>query len=329
MRRPSLALMLVLVIPSVSPAWHECGHHATALIAYDLLSDDHQKAFVELLREHPRFEEDFEAPEDVNNETRYWVGRAAYWPDVARELPEYNRPRWHYDATAPALVVGDRSKIELPPRRDPLARLFGATLDTDDLNIDEAMLTCGLVLSDPRRDGSDRAIALCWVLHLMGDCHQPCHAGSLYAERLFDTTDGDRGGNDVALVNGGNLHALWDGLLGGWYDENKINRVVADIKADSELIETVSAEASADRFSVRDWLAEGRKFSNDFVYTNEVLGQVRAVVEGKADRLPELTVSEDYLKNAGAVAKYRACQAGYRMAKVLSVALERGSPPVE
>ena len=55
-----------------------------------------------------------------------------------------------------------------------------------------------------------RAIALCWVLHLIGDIHQPLHTGSLYTASLFET--GDRGGNAIR-IDGSNLHARWDGAL--------------------------------------------------------------------------------------------------------------------
>lgn len=52
-----------------------------------------------------------------------------------------------------------------------------------------------------------RPLALKYVVHLVGDIHQPLHAG--YAE--------DRGGNSYqlqAFMRGSNLHALWDtGLI--------------------------------------------------------------------------------------------------------------------
>src|SRR5207249_4653495 len=50
----------------------------------------------------------------------------------------------------------------------------------------------------------DRAVALCWLLHLVGDLHQPLHGTSLIASS--DTYDpplepphGDKGGNLVAI----------------------------------------------------------------------------------------------------------------------------------
>ena len=63
------------------------------------------------------------------------------------------------------------------------------------------------VLADRTRSDADRRDALKFVVHFIGDVHQPLHAG--YAR--------DKGGNDVQLQfdgRGSNLHSLWDsGLL--------------------------------------------------------------------------------------------------------------------
>jgi hypothetical protein len=84
----------------------------------------------------------------------------------------------------------------------------------------ETLLEQRALLANARAPLSKRAIALAWVIHLVGDIHQPLHAGK--AE--------DRGGNltcvawmgapsRLVTVNGDtrcsgeNLHALWDGKL--------------------------------------------------------------------------------------------------------------------
>ncbi len=55
----------------------------------------------------------------------------------------------------------------------------------------QAVVLCRRTLNDSDRPGSERAIALCWLGHLVGDAHQPCHVGSLYVEGDFP--EGDRG----------------------------------------------------------------------------------------------------------------------------------------
>ena len=63
--------------------------------------------------------------------------------------------------------------------------------------------------------GQEKAIYLCWVMHLIGDIHQPLHSVSLFCEAF---PKGDHGGNDSLYRLGGRriikLHQFWDDLLG-------------------------------------------------------------------------------------------------------------------
>ncbi len=62
-------------------------------------------------------------------------------------------------------------------------------------------------------------MALCWVLHLTGDVHQPLHTTSLITEQ-YPLPKGDEGGNKFFIrvtpnSSGINLHSFWDGLIIG------------------------------------------------------------------------------------------------------------------
>lgn len=296
--------------PHRAHAWSACGHHVVALIAYDLLSEADQTALVELLAEHPRFAEDFEPSPKVNDKLRYRVGQTGAWPDVARRTP-YDRPTWHYQP-AVTLTIG-RVSPPKPPGRLPRS----ATLETQDLYIAQALTLCGRVMADTKQSTADRAIALTWIAHLVGDSHQPCHAGSLYAENVFDGRAGDRGGNSIKLAKGRNLHALWDGLLGGGFSENRVRREVFEISSNAELMHDAREQTEAKGgLSPETWLEESREFSRSTAYTNEVLSPIRAASEGRASSLPELQLSEDYRVTAGEVARVRVAHAGYRLAAI-------------
>jgi hypothetical protein len=84
----------------------------------------------------------------------------------------------------------------------------------------ETLLEQRAILANRHASLSKRAVALAWVMHLVGDLHQPLHAGK--AE--------DRGGNLTCVAwlgeasrlitvngetrcSGENLHALWDGII--------------------------------------------------------------------------------------------------------------------
>lgn len=83
--------------------------------------------------------------------------------------------------------------------------------DKDNHHVEE--LTCIVVklpyyvnvLSDRARPEAERLEALKWVVHLVGDVHQPLHA---------EDNHHDKGGNNIHITyydNPTNLHAIWDG----------------------------------------------------------------------------------------------------------------------
>jgi hypothetical protein len=47
---------------------------------------------------------------------------------------------------------------------------------------------------------ADKAVAVCWLMHLVGDIHQPLHAVSYYDD---DHPKGDRGGKLLRARDGG------------------------------------------------------------------------------------------------------------------------------
>src|SRR5262249_40614367 len=65
----------------------------------------------------------------------------------------------------------------------------------------------------------ERAVALCWLLHLIGDVHQPLHTTALLTTQ-FPAPEGDRGGTrffirvreDRCTIS---LHELWDDVVLG------------------------------------------------------------------------------------------------------------------
>ncbi|MEM8945048.1 MAG: S1/P1 nuclease [Planctomycetota bacterium] len=313
----SRALLIVLVLASTARAWSESGHHIVALLAYDRLQGAEQTALVTLLESHPRYAEDFQPPEKIANRTRWRVGVLGYWPDIARHQPAYNRPKWHYHLGA-NFVIGDRSKVKVPAQAWQLPEF--ATLDTKDLHIAQAIKLCFRVASDKSQSASDRAIALSWVAHLVGDAHQPCHSGSLYAESVFP--DGDRGANTIKVKQSGNLHALWDGLLGGRVEEGDVNRRLASIATDDALHELATRADDPEVVLPGVWLDESERYALLCVYSKEVLQTVKAVQRGLTEEMPVINLSDKYLEIAGRVARMRAYQAGIRLAKLWRAILQ-------
>ena len=153
-------------------AWGPVGHRITGAIADENLSGV-ARANVRLLL----------GQEDL--------AEASTWPDDMRSNPDpfwqHEAGPWHY-AT---VVDGDeyRSK-DAPPEGDAITALskFSSTL------------------KDPKAPLEKRRLALRFIVHIVGDLHQPLHVGG----------GNDRGGNDFKVTWFGkptNLHSVWDSAL--------------------------------------------------------------------------------------------------------------------
>ena len=164
-----LCILLAFLIglnPLPALAWSEGGHPIIALMASDLLNKEEQAKFLATLEKHPRYKEDFAPPAKLPNDTevtRCRVGRAGYWPDVAKRQPEFHRSTWHYEL-GPALTIGN---LKTPTRPGPLPA--NATLDTQALHISQAIELCRNTLKGTS-PAEDKALALCWMAHLGRRC---------------------------------------------------------------------------------------------------------------------------------------------------------------
>lgn len=173
---------------------------------------------------------------------------------------------------------------------------FDAGMNTQELHRAQAIALCCRVLAEQQTEPTERAIAVCRLGHLVGDAHQRCHAGSLYAENVFRT--GDRGGNLIKVVQAGNLNALWGGLLGRRFNEGDVARRVREIRDAQSLMSAGRAAAqSSDGLESLTWSEESRRVARAIVYSPEILSPLRAV-------------------SSGALTQLRACEASHRLATI-------------
>ena len=291
---PRIALACALVWLAVAPpsasAWWACGHHVVANLGYDKLEPADQRALIDLLKHHPRFAEDFNPPDSIKNDPRavdrWRIGAAAYWPDVARKFPTWSRSKWHYQLGA-AQTIGDLARMNVPQSPGPLPA--GASLATQDLHIVQAIVLCRKVSFDARHPKPERAIALCWLLHLYGDGHQPCHAGSLYTVDVFP--DGDLGGNRIKVKDSMSIHAIWDSQLGDQSTPEEIAKRTKEIQADTKLMEFADAKANSSHPSA--WIQDGRQLAKRYVYTVELFAALASApkdTKGNAE-IPPLSAT--------------------------------------
>ena len=321
--------IFVAICPSAF-AWNPAGHMAIARAAFEQLDKPRQQQLVTILKEHPRFAADFTAvmPQDLSPEEqdRWIFERAAVWPDVARNLPtedqlKYNRPGWHYIDVPVYLDEEAKQKIQPPP----FDFSYPTSVHEPALNAVQALKKSVAELNNPKTPAPQKAVALCWVLHLAGDLHQPLHGAALFsAGRFRQLPMGDKGGNDILVhdPNGmiqppmkQNLHSLWDSMLGTDASPAAV-KTLADTVLASTPKDSVAEQLK--QTQIEDWARESNAAAVKAVYTPEILELVKANESHPHTPLPTFEITDDYLKQARPVAQTRAALASYRTAWLLS-----------
>lgn len=321
-----LGIVLLILLTNSAVAWDSVGHRLTAAVALEFIATETREELLNILAEHPRYQEDFldQIPRyiDVNNQVDFalWVlGQAAYWPDIARGLParertRYNRPTWHYTDGAwlrdSAMQQGNQYVgIE------PFAGIEGEAAsairsESDAHNVVTAIDYNTKILRDASLPTSDRAVALCWVLHLLGDIHQPMHTGSLYSAHSF--SDGDLGGNRIPIsINGENLnlHAAWDGALRQFGVADSLPVIMQQITGfTAPRIAGVASDWTA-------WMSESRQLLSSSVYTQAMLAAAQEADGKRLDEIEQpIPLSDSYVSRMQQIARQRLGLAGLRLA---------------
>ena len=213
--------------PQLCWAWSESIHGVITLAAVDELSEEKRAEFLRLVETHPQFEEMIAPKTDkgpADREDRI-IARAGYWADMVAGT-EHDRPKWHF---YPSLFSLDETKVpeDVQPQLEHLPP-EGATLQTQELNLVQAVLLCRSVLEDKSRPDAERAVALCWLSTLVGDLYQPLRLGSLYAPPTFPAPEGDRHGQ-LLLVGDGTLFELLESARGEARWGSSVRRVKEEL----------------------------------------------------------------------------------------------------
>jgi len=315
------ALTLVELPPPSLP-WNDSGHQIIARRAWSELSAPTRKQVTELLQQHPRYHEDLliglPPGSDEAAVAAHAFALACSWPDVVRSPsnPLYrtaHHSKWHYKDIP--FVLQDQ-KLPEPAVPDP-----AKAGEPGDLL--EALSKCLADVGKASLPASDRAIALCWVLHLIADLHQPLHSCTLYSPQF---PQGDKGGNLFLVLGSGvdpssrtNLHSVWDGLLGDYKSPSFSACVAVGLAQQPGLLR---ANFGA-QLAVRDpalWLRESHDLAVEHVYLRGALkGAVAASGKEPQEQAPPLP--KGYLAAAEAVAMRQAALASFRLADALDAVL--------
>ena len=294
------AIIPILLAISDACAWNGPGHMTVAAIAYrDLFPAEREKLDL-ILKSHPRFQSwqnDFPASVPNLNLGLYVTMAASLWPDQIRNRNDPSTfPNWHfvdYPLIAPSF----------PFRGSPLPRddiLFG-------IGKSEAILLSSTALAQ------DKAEKMSWLIHLVGDVHQPLHCATLI-NSVYPAPEGDHGGNEFFVKASRTsepqkLHSLWDGLLGvGTVADADLTRSALNnaIRLQTLYPRSTLPELQSHR-SVKSWSKESRQSAIHDAYLNGTLPPGENATN--ATILPL-----GYTRHAKEIAERRIALAGYRLA---------------
>ena len=247
-----------LSAPGPALSWYDKGHRIVGLIAHANLTAEARKEMEKILSRS------------------ITLADAAIWPDhEGRSIKDFDP--LHY------VRIPDNASGYDPSRDCPERNCMV-----------EALKWFLAVVADRNAPIMTRRFALYYVAHLVGDMHQPLHAGRA----------ADRGGVDMRVSHNGaatNLHFFWDRDLvdlESGNDEEIAKRLIANL-TEAERLQWQTGDPTQ--------------------WTNESLALVRSHAYNmeSSDNL-----SNDYVERARPVVRTRLVQAGVRLAWLLNTALK-------
>jgi hypothetical protein len=288
----SVFSVFLLLVPLPALGWWQQGHQVVARIAARHLTPAALARVAEILDVDNTLESVAEA-----------MAAASTWADEVKT--ETSTGTWHFlDLT----LQDNRANI---PERCP-----GNDCVTARISLFAAQLKAAGPDADSAWSDQD---ALRFLIHLVGDLHQPLHAIS----------DADRGGNcellEEPVEQSKNLHALWDGPL--------VSRLGADNTLLAQELDTEIAALSDDQRSdlssgdPDDWAWESHRLALVNIYKRLHIPKQDIAFPDTCAQAPDeirelhLEIDEDYLNAMQPIVRDQLKKAGLRLAALLNGSL--------
>jgi hypothetical protein len=257
------AALVISLIPSCCFAWGAEGHRAIAEIAADELTDAAKQQVVKLL-----------GGDDAN----VAMMDVSTWADEIRRRRPNSAP-WHFVD----IPIGSAG---YDPRRD---------CQNDDCVVAQIERDEKIV-GDRTTAPGERAEALRFLIHFVGDIHQPLHAAD----------NGDRGGNKVRLLlrrHHTNLHAVWDVDVVRY-----LGRTPEEVASRLERKSTPAEQKEWQSGTPADWANESFQIANRDIYP--------AIHPG--DFGDQIVLPPDFSARESSIVSKQIERAGVRLAWILN-----------
>ena len=276
---------LILCTPSISLGWGAGGHMMVASIAFNRLNP-RAKAQAQTLLAIPI------NPAGVSKKSKDFVN-AAHWPDDLRPFKAFDPFLPFHFIDQPFSVDGTALPTDLPASDNIVKAL------EDNVNILKTST-----------DKNAQAQALRFIIHFVGDIHQPVHCATRVDSAHLR---GDQGGNGVTIKVAGKsvkLHSYWDGGIGSFpktganFAPPPLSQIgPAAAKAMAGNPDTDPDLKLNDPFNFKAWADESLAAAKDAAYPGMQNG---------------VKPSAAYNSKALKVARKRVAWGGYRLAALLN-----------
>ena len=243
--------------------WHGNGHYITAYIAQQYLVQTNPDAL--------KWANDLLLPyTEMCGEDLYPFVEAATWADKIKDQGWHTMDNHHFFSN---WWYDNGAKPSTAPETSPNANAIFA--------INDNIATLSSIKQDPYGSSKSlmgKSISLRFIIHFLGDLHQPLHA----EERITpEKPKGDMGGNlfKIAHYNDSrmdNLHFIWDEMF-----ENSNESIRSNLPKEAYLFikgkgDNIMAEYTFEKlkdqiaanFSTKSWSDESFDIAKTFAYAN-------------------------------------------------------------
>ncbi|MBV8145587.1 MAG: S1/P1 nuclease [Gammaproteobacteria bacterium] len=273
----------MLLAAPAAMAWGPQGHRTIGAIADRLLTPAAHAAVLQILAD--------DRDKFGNPSGRTTLESVSVWADEVRGTAA-ERPAWHYDDIP---VCGSADEARYCP---------DGQCNTEEIK------RLAVALGDESSTARERDEALKWLVHLVGDIHQPLHAAD----------NADHGGNLVAVALEGvhtrgreNLHRAWDNdLVQRALHESHRQRPPRAI--DALASEAAHLEREVGRGDPDSWARESNNLARNVAYRFAGFA-CNSVPQGI------VVLDRAYLDAAEVVVRERLLLAGARLATLLNSTL--------
>jgi hypothetical protein len=316
-RRACLCALLLALFPASLIAWGGIGHMTVAYVAYQKLTPAAKTRVRDLLKLNPDYanwEKQIPAGTSADDHDRMIFMMAAVWPDDIKGEPQYSD-----DGTDGGNTPGGASSAQNIGYGDLLRHKYWHFVDTpfspDQTplppipapNAQTQIVAFRAVLGSAQPDDL-KSYDLVWLIHLIGDIHQPLHSVTRVTQFA---PKGDAGGNRVKLFGDAayNLHSYWDDLPG--FECKYCSDKVQCVNRATVLAKTLQPASAKSRHNTDTaaWIRESFDYARTKVYRDPI---------GAEDQPYTIVPGSRYERQAYELAQKRIAVAGERLAQVLN-----------